>query len=190
MDQIQWECQHITRPEKGDALQVRAIDISWLDWAYKSSTCDVMYRRQRRIYIMVVNFRNTIWPPPPQLSLHKRAALSSNSNGTRSYIAERTQNAVYIVRCLWPEQRYKTVSHRMDPTAVTGDNSLLYLLCRFRKTILMPGSLYIWPRLCIHLWIFAFKIEYGPKRRIFAPWPKILLLGLYLIAIAWNNVWI
>jgi hypothetical protein len=24
------------------------IDISWLDWAYKSSTCDVMYRRQRR----------------------------------------------------------------------------------------------------------------------------------------------
>jgi hypothetical protein len=28
-------------------------------------------------------------------------ALSSNSNGTRSYIAERTQNAVYIVRCLW-----------------------------------------------------------------------------------------
>jgi hypothetical protein len=24
------------------------IDISWLDWTYKSSTCDVMYRRQRR----------------------------------------------------------------------------------------------------------------------------------------------
>jgi hypothetical protein len=24
------------------------IDISWLDWAYKLSTCDVMYRRQRR----------------------------------------------------------------------------------------------------------------------------------------------
>jgi hypothetical protein len=51
------------------------------------------------IYIMVVKFRNTIWPPPPQLSLHRRAALSRNSNGTRSYIAERTQNAVYIVRC-------------------------------------------------------------------------------------------
>jgi hypothetical protein len=27
---------------------VCAIDISYLDWAYKSSTCDVMYRRQRR----------------------------------------------------------------------------------------------------------------------------------------------
>jgi hypothetical protein len=26
----------------------KCIDISWLDWAYKSSTCDVMYRQQRR----------------------------------------------------------------------------------------------------------------------------------------------
>jgi hypothetical protein len=78
------------------------IDISRVDWAYKSSTCDVMYRRHSTaIYIMVVKFRNTIWPPPPQLSLHRRAALSSYSNGTRSYIAERTQNAVFIVRCLW-----------------------------------------------------------------------------------------
>jgi hypothetical protein len=25
-------------------------------------------------YIMVVKFRNIIWPPPPQLSLHRRAA--------------------------------------------------------------------------------------------------------------------
>jgi hypothetical protein len=53
------------------------------------------------IYIMVVKFRNTICPAQPQLSLHRRAALSSYSNGTRSYIAERTQCAVYIVRCLW-----------------------------------------------------------------------------------------
>jgi hypothetical protein len=36
------------------------------------------------IYIIVVKFRNTICPPPPQLSLHRRAALSSNSNGARS----------------------------------------------------------------------------------------------------------
>jgi hypothetical protein len=33
--------------------------------------------------------------------IHRRAALSSYSNGTRSYIAERTQSAVYIVKCLW-----------------------------------------------------------------------------------------
>jgi hypothetical protein len=56
------------------------------------------------IYIMVVKFRNTIWPPPSQLSLHRRAALSSSWNGTRSYITERTQNAVYIVRCRWAER--------------------------------------------------------------------------------------
>jgi hypothetical protein len=30
-----------------DGKQVGSIDISWVDWAYKSSTCDVMYRRQR-----------------------------------------------------------------------------------------------------------------------------------------------
>jgi hypothetical protein len=58
------------------------------------------------IYIMVVKFRNTICPPPPQLSFHRRAALSSDSNGTRSYIAERTQSAVYIVRCLWVTSIY------------------------------------------------------------------------------------
>jgi hypothetical protein len=47
--------------------------------------CTVMYRRQRgQIYIMVVKFKNTIWPPPPQLSLHRRAALSSISNVTGS----------------------------------------------------------------------------------------------------------
>jgi hypothetical protein len=64
------------------------IDISWVDWAYKSSTCDVMCIVDTAppfTYIMVVKFRNTICPPaPPQLSLHTRAAQSSNSNGTRS----------------------------------------------------------------------------------------------------------
>jgi hypothetical protein len=28
--------------------RVHYIDISWLDWVFKSSTCDVMYHRQRR----------------------------------------------------------------------------------------------------------------------------------------------
>jgi hypothetical protein len=31
------------------------------------------------LYIMVARNRNTIWPPPPQLSLHRRAALRTNS---------------------------------------------------------------------------------------------------------------
>jgi hypothetical protein len=47
-------------------------------------------------YIMVVKFRNTIGPPPPQLSLHRRAALSSNSNGTRSvYSRENPKSSLY-----------------------------------------------------------------------------------------------
>jgi hypothetical protein len=84
-------------------MSVSSIDISWVDWACKSSTCDVMYCRQRRHlqYIMVVKFRNSICPPPPQLSLHRRAALSSSSNGTRSVYSKEPQKAVYIVRCLW-----------------------------------------------------------------------------------------
>jgi hypothetical protein len=45
---------------------------------------------------MVVKFRNTIWPPPPQLSLHRRAALSSNSNGTRFvYSRENPKHSLY-----------------------------------------------------------------------------------------------
>jgi hypothetical protein len=48
------------------------------------------------IYIMVVKFRNNIWPPPPQLSLHRRAALSSKSNGTRSvYNRENPKISLY-----------------------------------------------------------------------------------------------
>jgi hypothetical protein len=45
------------------------------------------------IYIRVVKFRNTIFPPPLQLSLHTRAALSSNSNGTRSVYNIKTQKS-------------------------------------------------------------------------------------------------
>jgi hypothetical protein len=44
----------------------------------------------------VVKFRNTIWPPPPQLSLHRRAALSSNLNGKRSvYSRENPKRSLY-----------------------------------------------------------------------------------------------
>jgi hypothetical protein len=50
---------------------------------------------------MVVKFINTICPPQPHLSLHRRAALSRIPTEHGPYIAERTQKAVYIVRCLW-----------------------------------------------------------------------------------------
>jgi hypothetical protein len=83
-------------PPAGHVKRVCTIDISWLDWAKKNrlpvTSCIV---DSAAIYIMVVKFRNTICPPQPQLSHHGRAALSSNSNGTSSYIEERTQSAVY-----------------------------------------------------------------------------------------------
>jgi hypothetical protein len=48
------------------------------------------------IYIKVVKFRNTICPPPLQLSLHRRAALSRNSNGTRYvYSRKNTKSSLY-----------------------------------------------------------------------------------------------
>jgi hypothetical protein len=84
---------------------------SWLDWAYKSSTCDIMYRRQRRhLYIMVVKFRNTIWPPPPQLSLHRRAALSSYSNGTRSVYSKREPKKQSILWDVYEVLRQEIIS--------------------------------------------------------------------------------
>jgi hypothetical protein len=35
-------------------------------------------------YIMVVNIWNTFWPPPAQFFLPRKAALTTNSNGTQS----------------------------------------------------------------------------------------------------------
>jgi hypothetical protein len=43
-----------------------------------------MYIDSALIYIMVARIRNAIWPPPPQFFLHRRAALTTNSNGTQS----------------------------------------------------------------------------------------------------------
>jgi hypothetical protein len=54
---------------------------------------------------MVVKFRKTIWPPPPQLSLHRRAAVSSNSDGTRSvWRLENPKSSLYCeCLCSHPE---------------------------------------------------------------------------------------
>jgi hypothetical protein len=65
------------------------IDISLEDWAYKSSTFDGMYRRQRRHLYYGGQFRSTIWPPSPQLSLHRKAIQTEHG----PYIAERTQKS-------------------------------------------------------------------------------------------------
>jgi hypothetical protein len=46
---------------------------------------------------MVVKFRNTSWPPPPQLSLPRRTALSSISNRTRSVYNRENPNGWWWV---------------------------------------------------------------------------------------------
>jgi hypothetical protein len=74
-------------------------------------------------YIMVVKFRNTIWPPPPQFSLHRRAALSSNSNGTRSYIAENPKRSLYCEMSVvqpWSFFRYRASSVKIWHPPRTG----------------------------------------------------------------------
>jgi hypothetical protein len=81
------------------------IDISGVDCAYKSFTCDFMNcRHSAAIYIMVDKFRITIWPPSTAaLSLHRRAALSSNSNGTRSvYSRKSLKSSLYCDMSMAP----------------------------------------------------------------------------------------
>jgi hypothetical protein len=57
------------------------IDISWVDYPDTASTCDVMYCRQRRhLYYGGENLKNYL-TPSPKFSLHRRAALTTNSNG-------------------------------------------------------------------------------------------------------------
>jgi hypothetical protein len=67
------------------------------------------------IYIMAVKFRTTICPPPLQLSLHRRAALSSKSNETRVRIWQKElKKESIIVRCLLHEQLSIPKNHTLD----------------------------------------------------------------------------
>jgi hypothetical protein len=80
------------------------IDISWVDWAYKSSTVPVtsFVNDRTAIYIMVVKIRNTFAPPPLNRSSLFIGGLRCQAIQTEQgpYIAERTQKAVDIVRYL------------------------------------------------------------------------------------------
>jgi hypothetical protein len=75
--------------------------MSWIDWAYKSSTCDFMYcRHSAAIYIMVVKFRNTRCPlhrSSPFIGGLRCQAIQTEQG---PYIAKRTQKAVYVLMLL------------------------------------------------------------------------------------------
>jgi hypothetical protein len=77
------------------------IDISWLDWAYKSSTCDVMYRRQRRhLYYGGQIWKYYSWPLHRNSPFIGELRCQAIQTEHGPYITKRTQKAVYIVRYL------------------------------------------------------------------------------------------
>jgi hypothetical protein len=79
---------------------------------------------------MVVKFRNTIWPPPPQLSLHKRAALSRNSNGTRSvYSRENPKRSLYC------EMSVGLMSFCLSRWAGSGIVTTMLVSCWWRLSV-------------------------------------------------------
>jgi hypothetical protein len=131
-----------------------SIDISWLDWAYKSSTCDVCIVDSAAIYIMLVKFRNTFGP------LHRsspfigeRLCQAIQMEHGLICIAERTQNAVYIVRYLYlltlflsDDPRYSLgrvaeSDFNAGKTSRTGLHSFLLLLLIIVSPLVFPRNL-------------------------------------------------
>jgi hypothetical protein len=74
------------------------IDILWVDYPFTRlqpvTSCIV---DSPAIYVMVVKIENTIWPPPPQISLYRRAALTTNSNHGTQPAQDGKGGAVYII---------------------------------------------------------------------------------------------
>jgi hypothetical protein len=88
---------------------VVTIDISWVDYPYKASTCDVMYWRQRRhSYYGGQIWKQYLSPslrsyclPQPQFLHHGRAVMSTNSKGAQSVYSIKNPKTVYNVQCMW-----------------------------------------------------------------------------------------
>jgi hypothetical protein len=66
------------------------------------------------IYIIVAKFWNTNCPPPPQLSLHRRAALSTNSNGTRSVYSRKNPKRSLYCEMTMDGSLWMGPDHRFD----------------------------------------------------------------------------
>jgi hypothetical protein len=73
-----------------------------IDWASKSSTCDVMYRRQRPPLILWwSNLEILVGPLHRSSPFIEELRCQAIQTAHDPYITERTPKAVYIVRCLW-----------------------------------------------------------------------------------------
>jgi hypothetical protein len=77
------------------------------------STCDFMHNRQRPplYYGGQKQKYCTIWPPPPQISLHRRAALTTNSNRTKSAHSGKRGGGLETIFMSMPEAAKKTCAH-------------------------------------------------------------------------------
>jgi hypothetical protein len=104
------------------------VDISWVDLPYKASipvtSCIV---DSAAISIMGAIFRNTICPPPPQLLLHRRAALSTNSKGTQSVYSRRNPKShlYFDMSVVYPSVR---CAHRDIMTTIIKPDTWLNIM--------------------------------------------------------------
>jgi hypothetical protein len=87
---------------------------------------------------MVVKIRITICPSPPQLSLHRRAALSSNSNGTQSvYSRNNPKSSLYC------EISMVLTGEDVDLTVVFGDLTLIYCIFSCSSSLTVVRALFM-----------------------------------------------
>jgi hypothetical protein len=87
------------RQGRGRENRVKTIDISWLDWAYKSSTCDVMYcRHSAPPFILWWSNLEILFAPPPARSspfIGKGMRCQAIQMEHGSYIRENTKCSLY-----------------------------------------------------------------------------------------------
>jgi hypothetical protein len=71
------------------------IDIVWVDCVYKPSAWDVMYCRQRHhLYYGCQIYKYYLSPSTAAVKLHRRAAMSTNLNGTQSVYSRENPNSI------------------------------------------------------------------------------------------------
>jgi hypothetical protein len=96
-------------------------------------------------------------PPPPQLSLHRRAALLSNSNGTRSgYSRENPKSSLY---CDIPVSMVPTFTIQYLPEPALGPIGYSVHPLFFKTPILNFPSVFVmstWTLVLFHLWYLLF----------------------------------
>jgi hypothetical protein len=102
---------------------------------------------------MVAWNRKTIWPSPLQLSLHRRAALTTNSNGTQSAQKGKRGGSryshVFVCSCWRSEDMLCASLCSRYSGPILGNNyyayiGYWYLFCVIYKSLTFQGTYSIW----------------------------------------------